>query len=433
MSESKPKIYISSTIYDFRDLRSALKYWLEGLGYEVMLSEFNDFTKPLDENSYTACLRAVEQANYFILLIGARVGGFYATPQKVSITRMEYRTAYELLLSKKIKLVTFVREDLWNVREDRNALRDFLINDYKAHREIDTTDIHQIVRHPSKFVNDVEATFDFLNEVSRANEMKQAMAGRGDFPVGNWIHQFSTFEDITKTLSALFGTGRRLSRVALITNLKRELLSNLIHLTSKSKDKRINLHTFYADLARKHFKGGWADSSSMPSRYVKWLVMYLIAKVYSKRLSTQFIDQALTSGEFLEFDFELNSYKIGQMHDALFQLKRQVAQLNSFGEGYLDERVTDFILKYSPKNNPSVNGDGDMFIDNEELVVPLACYDCEMNVAILCIALLKALDGDYSRLTNLQLRPPNPIESEAERIEQENATIEELIEWVKEQ
>ena len=107
---NKPAVFISSTVYDFRDLRSALKFWLEELGYEVMLSEFNDFTKPLDENSYTACIKAIERASYFILLIGARTGGLFGASQKTSITRMEYRRGYELVESGKMKLITTVEE-----------------------------------------------------------------------------------------------------------------------------------------------------------------------------------------------------------------------------------------------------------------------------------------------------------------------------------
>lgn len=224
MSFSKPIIYISSTIYDFQDLRSALKYWLEQLGYEVMLSDFNDFSKPLEQNSYEACLRAIERANYFILLIGTRVGGLYDTSQKLSITRMEYRRAYELVQQGRMKLVTFVRQDLWNVREDRNALKDFLLNDYKLKREIESEDINKIFRHPSTFVNDVAATFAFLKEVGRVEEMKQAMTAGGNFPIANWIHQFSTFQQIIDTLSTLFEVKRSLSDVALSVNLKREFI-----------------------------------------------------------------------------------------------------------------------------------------------------------------------------------------------------------------
>jgi hypothetical protein len=106
MSLSRPVIYVSSTIYDFQDLRWALKFFLEELGYEVMLSDYNDFDKPREKNSYEACLKAIDRADYFILLIGARVGGLYDIAQKISITRMEYRKAYELVQHDKLKVVT---------------------------------------------------------------------------------------------------------------------------------------------------------------------------------------------------------------------------------------------------------------------------------------------------------------------------------------
>jgi hypothetical protein len=59
-----------------------------------MLSESNDFAKPFDENSYEACLRTIDDCDYFVLLIGARTGGLYNEREGVSITRMEYRHAY---------------------------------------------------------------------------------------------------------------------------------------------------------------------------------------------------------------------------------------------------------------------------------------------------------------------------------------------------
>ena len=74
---NRPKIFVSSTIYDFQDLRSALKYWLQEYGYETQLSEYNDFQKDLTLNSYDACLKSIENCDYFILLIGGRRGGLY--------------------------------------------------------------------------------------------------------------------------------------------------------------------------------------------------------------------------------------------------------------------------------------------------------------------------------------------------------------------
>ncbi len=66
----RPTFFLSSTIYDFRDLRSALKFFLEEQGCKVLASEFNDFDKPLDGHSYEACLRSIHSADYFILVIG---------------------------------------------------------------------------------------------------------------------------------------------------------------------------------------------------------------------------------------------------------------------------------------------------------------------------------------------------------------------------
>ena len=77
MLSKRPRIFISSTIHDFADLRSAIKFYLEERGCEALLSEFNDFGKPVDTNSYDACIKAIDSADYFVLLIGAHVGGWY--------------------------------------------------------------------------------------------------------------------------------------------------------------------------------------------------------------------------------------------------------------------------------------------------------------------------------------------------------------------
>src|SRR2546423_1208990 len=110
----RPRIFVCSTIYDFSDLRSALKFYLESLGCEVYLSEYNDFPKPLDVNSYEACLATIQRAHYFILLIGDRYGGIFEPAGKaddaalpISITRQEYRTAYGLAKQRRLKIVTF--------------------------------------------------------------------------------------------------------------------------------------------------------------------------------------------------------------------------------------------------------------------------------------------------------------------------------------
>lgn len=430
MPTSKPKVFISSTIFDFRDLRSALKYWLQELGYEVMLSEFNDFSKPIDEDSYTACLEAIENANYFILLIGGRVGGLFDIAKKISITRMEYRRAYELFNAGRTKLVTFVRNEIWIVREDRRALQEVLTDQYKARYEIVDIDLRAMAHHSSTIVNDAAATFDFLKEVGRVEEMKKATHGEGPFPKGNWIYQFSTFEDIADALRTEFNISQSLSKIALIENLKRELLHNLIEITQKRKDGEIIPRSaFFTSASRSRLHGNWNDSTEMPDRYLRWLIMYLLTVGSGQKLSTQFIDQALSTGEFLEYDPDTGVYKSGLLNNALIQLRQNTDRLRSISGPDFREQVAVFISKYQPH----IYSGGDVSISNRELVPVFAISDCEQNVTELSCALFKALEGNHEELKVITLRPTSPLLTEAEQIESETPTIKDIADWINSQ
>ena len=133
----KPKVFVSSTIYDFRDLRSALKFWLEELGFEVLLSEHNDFPVQADLNSYETCMQTIDDCDYLIILVGGRVGGWYDKDKRISITQAEYRRGYEQLTEGRIKVIAFVRQDIWDVREDRNELERLLKNEALLSAELD--------------------------------------------------------------------------------------------------------------------------------------------------------------------------------------------------------------------------------------------------------------------------------------------------------
>src|SRR5258708_20959403 len=144
-----------------------------------------------------------------------------------------------------------------------------------------------------------------------------------------------------------------------------------------------------------------------------WLGLYGMFRTKGERLSTQFVDQALTSGEFLEYDFKSNSYAIGPCHKALFSLKESVERLKGFSNGTFDEQIMTLIDRYSPKNNPGIQSDKERTVSNMEITAAIACNDYEQNVADLCVSLLKAFDGDLTHLTNLKLRAPTPDEKMA--------------------
>ncbi|HEX2907013.1 MAG TPA: hypothetical protein VHO69_09150, partial [Phototrophicaceae bacterium] len=132
---------------------------------------------------------------------------------------------------------------------------------------------------------------------------------------------------------------------------------------------------------------------------------------------------------FLEYDFEIGVYKATIIHNALFQLREYVERLQYSVEIYSDEWIS-FIKKYKKylhQENTNVT------IKNMDLLVPLAVADKEQNVANLSVAIVKALNGDSNMLLNLKLKPPSPFVREAEGIQKETVTVEEIESWIEKQ
>ncbi|PWU05344.1 MAG: hypothetical protein C5B51_14765 [Terriglobia bacterium] len=109
-------IFLSSTCLDLVDLRSGLKESLEEMGYQVWASEFPDFPVDSSLHAQDNCLRNVERADQYVLIINNRYGAIYdgtAYPKRpISVTRYEYERA--LKCGKPIRIL--VRESIWYQR-----------------------------------------------------------------------------------------------------------------------------------------------------------------------------------------------------------------------------------------------------------------------------------------------------------------------------
>jgi len=168
-------IFLSSTCIDLVDLRSGLKESLEEMGYQVWASEFPDF--PVDSRLHAQdnCLRNVERADQYVLIVNDRYGSAYEgtdyprhplgedRKRSISVTWYEYLRA--LRCGKPIRIL--VRERIWDQRSVFQAAR-------KA-----GTDLKDAGLPPE--------LFDFLDFVcSRAK--------------ANWIHTFREFTEAKRML-----------------------------------------------------------------------------------------------------------------------------------------------------------------------------------------------------------------------------------------
>lgn len=90
----KPSIFVSSTCFDLQQIRQDIKEFIEeGLGYEAILSEYNNFPIDPDRDTIENCLRVVEQrADIMVLIVGNRYGSVTNHGEK-SITNLEYLRA----------------------------------------------------------------------------------------------------------------------------------------------------------------------------------------------------------------------------------------------------------------------------------------------------------------------------------------------------
>jgi HAD superfamily phosphoserine phosphatase-like hydrolase len=102
---SKPRVFISSTYIDLKDVRNNLKLFVDSMGMESILFERGNIPFTPDKPSDKACYNEIENADFFILIIGGRYG-YSSSDSSVdivngvklynSITKEEYLKAKKL-------------------------------------------------------------------------------------------------------------------------------------------------------------------------------------------------------------------------------------------------------------------------------------------------------------------------------------------------
>lgn len=102
---AKPRVFVSSTYYDLKHIRSSLELFIESLGFEPVLSEKGDIAYAPDMPLDQSCYREAASADIFVLLVGGRYGSEASSEERKptrsfferyeSITKREYDSAVE--------------------------------------------------------------------------------------------------------------------------------------------------------------------------------------------------------------------------------------------------------------------------------------------------------------------------------------------------
>jgi hypothetical protein len=411
-----PTFFLSSTIFDFKDLRSAVKYYLEHQGCRVLASEFNDFPKPLDTHSYEACLRAIKQADWFVLLIGTRVGGWYDEAARVSITQQEYREAYKLHLKGRLKLLNFVRSDVWRLKEDRKELARHLDG-----LGVDPGAKARIVNFPCKSASDAEFLTGFINEVGRNRETLAARASGACLPTGNWIHVFDSFKDVIDAIQFQPLGGRPVEEATLRRLLMRELREFLRISLVKARQGRAFSPRHSVDLFHSEHQLTTADrrrqSCLVHTKSFDQLCSLAIT-LMTVRYHPQVLLRAIESPVFLRYDLANSCFTEEPVYEALVTLSEEIRRFTMANS----PETLQIVFETSPRAMP-VRGDR-LEVDTVKLFGLLHLLDRWCNIIELCMAIVNFLRGQEFAMPDL--RPRSFLIDMNEELKREEVTNDEL-------
>lgn len=384
----KGKVFISSTIYDFKDLRSALKYWLTEMGYEVFESETSDFPRDSAQNSYETCLSTIEKCDWFILLIGNRVGGTLKddeTGETISITRKEYRTAYNLFKAGKIKkIITFVRNDVWQEKEIRKALSKSI-----------SQSAEEIKKSPTSSLENPQAVFSFIDEVRRIKEIKDAEGTIGTLPKGNWINIFSDFSEIVSTLNVELNINGNISDLIWKANLKRECIINLQKIFTENDGI---LRPFYKVLTgvRNNCVNQFQNNNRAPITISATdLNIFCITFIAPIKFSCNILQDAIKSGFFLDFDLVNNRCFSQCFDDYANALMEQINAANDNNK-YFDDAQIKLLRK---REKVRLNHLSNIEVSYEDVGYFLAMHDRMENIKELALYILSMVENSKKTYT----------------------------------
>ena len=107
---AKPRVFVSSTFYDLRQVREDLKRFISGLGYESVLHEAGGIAYGKDDTPEAYLPHEIERCDILICVIGGRYGTESQKQPGSSITQRELNAAIE----NKVQVFVFIEQDVYS-------------------------------------------------------------------------------------------------------------------------------------------------------------------------------------------------------------------------------------------------------------------------------------------------------------------------------
>lgn len=390
MLDGRPRVFLSSTVKDLADLRSALKYWLEEYGFVVFASEWPDFPHLLDRETVAAALGPIEQSDYYIAVLGMRAGSI-VKGTNISATRTEFRRARELhRVAGRPQMLHLVRTDVMAAR--------------------------RLGKPAGIDADEWTAITAFLEEVETPEQP-------GD---PNWVRAFGSFRDVADTLRATLRLTGPLVRRALEANLKWELTENAKELVFRLGD-RVVPKAYHLPKIQPSGTGLTDTVRVEPGDAVR-IFLFRLSLPRTATISRAALDEAINSGQFLDYDASTSSFTIGPLQRCLLDLRQQMLRLDSLAEtisGNATVQADFAMLAEGGRTKRSVH------VTGFTLAFLHAAQASELNLLSLASAIYRYVSGADALVKVPDLLRSQLTDEEESRVASEEVTAAEAAQWLR--
>ena len=161
---TQPKIFISSTVFDLNNERTAAYNAVNKVGGFPVMSEKTMEAQSTD--SLTACLSKVLESDIYVLILGGRYG--WQPEGKESITEMEYQTARSKNIPVLVINTAYPKEPLQKEFEGRvepNYFRKTVNDAFELEKELEQALKTEIDKKQNEYFNKTEPVYSNLVKI----------------------------------------------------------------------------------------------------------------------------------------------------------------------------------------------------------------------------------------------------------------------------
>lgn len=195
----RPIVFVSSTVYDKKDMLDYIRSLMEAKGWDVRMSHSGTVPADSADSAYQNCLDAVRDADFFIGIISPSYGSGIISRTQTSITHEEMRLARELKLPR-----------LMLVDERVKTVADFL-NHLGFRSAKGRLEFKSLIEHYFPVASRSFASAAKICDIRSVGLYDEMLLGTGANPQvrpedrrGNWIQEYRTIDDFKRYLSAQF-------------------------------------------------------------------------------------------------------------------------------------------------------------------------------------------------------------------------------------